>query len=114
MSHYPSSTNRGRKVKSVRIGRFLGVLACAGGTVLAVGCGTQHGGTPKSQPVDLAAAVSHTQDQTARIALTIATQMPSYAADLVATPWRPGAPRFLLLSVSFLSLLTTFSSPYQF
>ena len=42
--------------------------------MLAVGCGTQHVGTPTSQAVDLAAAVGHTQDQTARIATTISTQ----------------------------------------
>jgi hypothetical protein len=42
--------------------------------MLAVGCGTLHAGAAKSQTVDLAAAVSHTQDQTARIATTISTQ----------------------------------------
>jgi hypothetical protein len=42
--------------------------------VLAVGCGTQHVGAGKSQTVDLAAAVSRTQAQTARIAATISTQ----------------------------------------
>jgi hypothetical protein len=42
--------------------------------VLAVGCGTQHAGAGKSQTVDLAAAVSRTQAQTARIAATISTQ----------------------------------------
>jgi hypothetical protein len=42
--------------------------------MLAVGCGTQHVAAAKSQTVDLAAAVSHTQDQTARIATTISTQ----------------------------------------
>jgi hypothetical protein len=57
----------------VRIGRFLGVLGGAAGTVLAVGCGTQHAGAGPSQPLDLAAAVSHTQDQTARIATTVST-----------------------------------------
>jgi hypothetical protein len=58
----------------VRVGRFLGVLGCVGGTVLAAGCGTQHFTAGNSQPVDLAAVVSHTQDQTARIAATISTQ----------------------------------------
>ena len=58
----------------MRISRFLGILACLGGTVLAAGCGTQHFTAAKSQPVDLAAAVSRTQDQTARIAATITTQ----------------------------------------
>ncbi len=58
----------------MRVGRFLGVLTCAGGTVLAAGCGTQHFTAGNSQPVDLAAAVSRTQDQTARIAATISTQ----------------------------------------
>jgi hypothetical protein len=43
-------------------------------TVLAAGCGTQHFTSVKNQPVDLAAAVTHTQDQTARIAATITTQ----------------------------------------
>ena len=57
----------------MRIGRFLGVLGGAVGTVLAVGCGAQHAGAGTSQPVDLAAAVSHTQDQTARIATTVST-----------------------------------------
>jgi hypothetical protein len=42
--------------------------------VLAAGCGTQHASGGTSQPVNLAAAVSRTQDQTARIAATISTQ----------------------------------------
>lgn len=42
--------------------------------MLAVGCGTQHASGGNSQPVSLAAAVSRTQDQTARIAATISTQ----------------------------------------
>jgi hypothetical protein len=58
----------------VRIGRFLGVLAGVGGTALAVGCGTQHAGAGASQTPDLAAAVTRTQDQTARIATTISTK----------------------------------------
>ena len=58
----------------MRVGRFLGVLTCVGGTVLAAGCGTQHFTAGNSHPVDLAAAVSHTQDETARIAATISTQ----------------------------------------
>ena len=57
----------------MRIGRFLGVLGGAAGTVLAVGCGAQHAGAGTSQPLDLAAAVSHTQDQTTRIATTVST-----------------------------------------
>jgi hypothetical protein len=61
-------------VKSVRIGRFLGVLACAAGTAAAVGCGTERAGAGASQPAGVAAAVSHTQDQTARIATTISTE----------------------------------------
>jgi hypothetical protein len=64
---------QGRKAESVRIGRFLGVLGGAAGTVLAVGCGAQHAGADTSQPLDLAAAVSNTQDQTARIATTVST-----------------------------------------
>jgi hypothetical protein len=59
----------------VRVRRFLGTLACAGGTVLAAGCGTQHAGAATGQTVDLAAAVSHTQAQTARIATTISSQV---------------------------------------
>jgi hypothetical protein len=58
----------------LRISRFLGVLACLGGTVLAAGCGTEHAGAGGSQPVSLTAAVSRTQDQTARVAATIGTQ----------------------------------------
>ena len=42
--------------------------------MLAVGCGTQHARAGPGQTVDLAAAVSQTQDQTARIATTVATQ----------------------------------------
>ncbi len=59
----------------MHIGRFLLVLACVGGTVLAAGCGTEHAQAGGGQPADLAAAVSRTQDQTARIAATVATQM---------------------------------------
>jgi hypothetical protein len=60
----------------VRIGRFLGVLACAGGTVLAAGCGAGHGssggGQPAGggQPVSVTAAISRTQGQTARVAVS--------------------------------------------
>jgi hypothetical protein len=43
--------------------------------VLAVGCGTQHIGATTNQPVGLAAAVSRTQAQTARIAVTITTKV---------------------------------------
>lgn len=42
--------------------------------MLAAGCGTLHASGGTSQPVSLAAAVSRTQDQTARIAATISTQ----------------------------------------
>ena len=59
---------------ALRVGRFLGVLVCVGGTVLAAGCGTEHAQAGGGQPVDLAAAVSRTQDQTTRIAVTISTQ----------------------------------------
>lgn len=59
----------------MRIVRFLGVLVCVGGTVLAAGCGTEHAHTGGGQPVDLAAAVGRTQDQTARVAVTIAAQI---------------------------------------
>jgi hypothetical protein len=69
----------------VRVGRLLGVLTCVGGTVLAVGCGTQHAGAPDGQAVDLAAAVSHTQDQTARIATTISTQTQGMTASFTET-----------------------------
>jgi hypothetical protein len=69
----------------VRVGRFLGVLTCAGGTVLAAGCGTQHFTAGNSQPVDLAAAVSRTQDQTARIAATISTQSPGMTVSFTET-----------------------------
>jgi hypothetical protein len=72
-------------VKSVRIGRFLGVLACAAGTVTAVGCGTQHAGAGASQTVGLAAAVSRTQDQTARIATTISSEMQGMAVSFTTT-----------------------------
>jgi len=58
----------------VRIGRFLGILACVGGTVLATGCGTEHVGSG-GQPTGLAAAVSRTQEQTAKIALSIGYQL---------------------------------------
>lgn len=58
----------------MRIGRFLGVLACAASTVLAVGCGTEHVPASTGQTPDLTAAVSNTQGQTARIAATISTQ----------------------------------------
>ena len=58
----------------MRIGTFLGILACAAGTVLAVGCGTEHVPASSGQTPDLTAAVSNTQGQTARIAATISTQ----------------------------------------
>jgi hypothetical protein len=80
-----STHHQGRKAESVRIGRFLGVLACAGGTVLAVGCGTQHAGAGTSQTPDLAAAVSHTQDQTARITTTISTKTQGRTVSSTAT-----------------------------
>jgi hypothetical protein len=53
--------------------------------VLAVGCGTQHVGAGTGQPVDLAAAVSHTQDQTARIATTISTKTQGMTVSFTAT-----------------------------
>ena len=53
--------------------------------MLAVGCGTQHAGAPTSQAVDLAAAVSHTQDQTARIATTISTLTQGMTVSFTAT-----------------------------
>ena len=53
--------------------------------MLAVGCGTQHAGAGPSQTVDLAAAVSHTQDQTARIATTIATKTQGMTVSFTAT-----------------------------
>jgi hypothetical protein len=59
----------------VRVGRFLGVLVCVGGTLLAAGCGTEHVQSGGGQPVSLAAAVSRTQEQTARIAISIGYQM---------------------------------------
>jgi len=58
----------------VRGGRFLGVLVGVGATVLTAGCGTQHAQAGNSQPVTLAAAVSHTRGQTARIAVTFTTR----------------------------------------
>ena len=59
----------------MRVGRFLGVLVGVGGTLLAAGCGTEHVQSGGGQPVSLAAAVSRTQDQTARIAISIGYQM---------------------------------------
>jgi len=73
MRHYCTSPNQA-KGSHVRGGRFLGVLAGVGATVLAAGCGTQHAQTGNSQPVTLAAAVSHTRGQTARITSTITTR----------------------------------------
>ena len=58
----------------MRVGRFLGIATSVGGIVLAVGCGTEHVPATTSQPPDLAAAVSNTQGQSARIAATISTQ----------------------------------------
>jgi hypothetical protein len=69
----------------VRIGRFLGVLAGAAGTALAVGCGTQHAGAGASQAPDLAAAVTRTQDQTARVTTTISTKTPGRTVSSTAT-----------------------------
>jgi hypothetical protein len=57
----------------VRGGRSLGVLAGVSATVLAAGCGTQHA-QAGNQPVGLAAAVSHTRGQTARIAVTFTSR----------------------------------------
>jgi hypothetical protein len=53
--------------------------------MLAVGCGTQHAGAGPSQTVDLAAAVSHTQGQTARIAATISTQSQGMTLSITET-----------------------------
>jgi hypothetical protein len=58
----------------VYIGRFLGICACVGSTVLAVGCGAEHVTASSIKPPNLAAAVRNTQGQTARIAATISTQ----------------------------------------
>jgi hypothetical protein len=69
----------------VRIGRFLGVLACAASTVLAVGCGTEHVPASTGQTPDLAAAVSNTQGQTARIAATISTQSQGMTVSITET-----------------------------
>jgi hypothetical protein len=69
----------------VRVARFLGVLTCVGGTVLAVGCGTQHAGASTSETPDLAAAVGHTQDQTARITTTISTTTQGMMVSFIAT-----------------------------
>ena len=59
----------------MRVGRVVGVLLCASATALAAGCGTEHAGAAGAQPVSLAAAVSRTQDQTARIATTLEYQL---------------------------------------
>jgi hypothetical protein len=69
----------------VRIGRFLGVLACAASTVLAVGCGTEHVPASTGQTPDLMAAVSNTQGQTARIAATISTQSQGMTVSITET-----------------------------
>jgi hypothetical protein len=69
----------------VRIGTFVGVLACAAGTVLAVGCGTEHVPASAGQTPDLTAAVSNTQGQTARIAATISTQSQGMALSITET-----------------------------
>jgi hypothetical protein len=69
----------------VRIGRFIGVLACAASTVLAVGCGTEHVPASTGQTPDLTAAVSNTQGQTARIAATISTQSQGMTVSITET-----------------------------
>jgi hypothetical protein len=69
----------------VRIGRFLGVLVCVGAAALAAGCGTEDVGAGGAQPVSLAAAVSRTQDQTARVAISIATQIQSMSVSYTET-----------------------------
>ena len=69
----------------MRIGRFLGVLACAASTVLAVGCGTEHVPASTGQTPDLTAAVSNTQGQTARIAATISTQSQGMTVSITET-----------------------------
>jgi hypothetical protein len=69
----------------VRIGRFLGVLACAASAVLVVGCGTEHVPASTGQTPDLTAAVSNTQGQTARIAATISTQSQGMTLSITET-----------------------------
>lgn len=69
----------------MRIDRFVGVIAGAAGTVIAVGCGTQHAPSAANETPDLAAAVSHTQDQTARIATTISTKTLGMTMSYTAT-----------------------------
>jgi hypothetical protein len=81
MEHQPI----GAKGESVPIGRFLRVLAGAAGTVIAVGCGTQHAPSVASDTPDLAAAVSHTQDQTARVVTTISTRTQGTSVSFTAT-----------------------------
>jgi hypothetical protein len=56
----------------VRAGRYL--VALAGVGVLATGCGTIHAGRSSGTSDTLMSAVSHTAAQTARIAITTATQ----------------------------------------
>ncbi len=62
-------TGSGRKAGSVRGGRFLMVVA--GASILAAGCGTT-----MAPVVDLSAAVTHTGDLTARVAVTTSVQSP--------------------------------------
>jgi hypothetical protein len=69
----------------VRIGRFVGTLACAASTVLAVGCGTEHAPAGTAQTPNLTAAVSNTQGQTARIAATISTQSQGMTLSITET-----------------------------
>src|SRR5215472_13633625 len=62
----------------MRGGRFLMVLAGAG--VLAAGCGTK-----MAPGVDLAAAVTRTAGQTARVAVTTTMQMPGMSVSFTET-----------------------------
>jgi hypothetical protein len=66
----------------VRAGKYL--IALAGVGVLAAGCGTVHAGQAGTPDV-LAAAVSHTSTQTARIAVTIGVQTQGMSLSYVAT-----------------------------
>jgi hypothetical protein len=69
----------------VRFGRFSLVGACAATAVLVAGCGTQHVPAGGGQPVSVAAAVSHTEGQTARMAVTMSTGSPGMTMTFTAT-----------------------------
>ena len=62
----------------MRGGGYLVILA--GVTVLAAGCGTE-----VAQPVNLAAAVTRTAGQTARVAVTATMQAPDMSVSFTAT-----------------------------